>query len=117
MQWMGTSNYEYYGAYVPHLLDLLRSGDTEKAMEEYWRVQPARNARSTTMSSGGANLVHRYLWKFQAWLNGYNGGPIRQPAMKLSDGQMSISADGAKKAGITSADEPFAEFYVGRNPA
>jgi 4-hydroxy-tetrahydrodipicolinate synthase len=117
MQWMGTSNYEYYGAYVPNLLDLLRSGDTERAMEEYWRIQPARNARSTTMSSGGANLVHRYLWKFQAWLNGYNGGPIRQPAMKLSDGQMRISADGARKAGITSSDEPFADFYVGRNPA
>jgi 4-hydroxy-tetrahydrodipicolinate synthase len=117
MQWMGTSNYEYYGAYVPHLLDLLRSGNTEEAMEEYWRIQPARNARSTTMSSGGANLVHRYLWKFQAWLNGYNGGPIRQPAMKLSDGQMRISAEGARKAGITSSDEPFADFFVGRNPA
>jgi 4-hydroxy-tetrahydrodipicolinate synthase len=117
MQWMGTSNYEYYGSYVPQLLELLQDGETEKAMEEYWRIQPARNARSTTMSSGGANLVHRYLWKFQAWLNGYNGGPVRQPAMKLSDGQMRTSAEGARKAGIISADEPFADFYVGRNPA
>jgi 4-hydroxy-tetrahydrodipicolinate synthase len=117
MQWMGTSNYEYYGAYAPRLLELLHAGDTERAMEEYWRIQPARNARSATMSSGGANLVHRYLWKFQAWLNGYNGGPIRQPAMKLSDGQMRTSAEGARKAGITSTDEPFADFFVGRNPA
>ncbi|HET9204495.1 MAG TPA: dihydrodipicolinate synthase family protein [Acidimicrobiia bacterium] len=117
MQWMGTSNYEFYGAYAPRLLELLHAGDTERAMEEYWRIQPARNARSATMSSGGANLVHRYLWKFQAWLNGYNGGPIRQPAMKLSDGQMRTSAEGARKAGITSADEPFADFFVGRNPA
>jgi 4-hydroxy-tetrahydrodipicolinate synthase len=117
MQWMGTSNYEYYGGYVPRLLDLLHAGDTERAMEEYWRVQPARNARSNTMSTGGANLVHRYLWKFQAWLNGYNGGPIRQPAMKLSDAQMRTSADGARKAGIITTDEPFADFFVGRNPA
>ncbi len=117
MQWMGTSNYEYYGSYAPRLLQLLHAGDTERAMEEYWRIQPARNARSATMSSGGANLVHRYLWKFQAWLNGYNGGPIRQPAMKLSDGQMKTSAEGARKAGITSVDEPFADFFVGRNPA
>jgi 4-hydroxy-tetrahydrodipicolinate synthase len=117
MQWMGTSNYEYYGGYVPRLLELLHAGDTGGAMEEYWRVQPARSARATTMSTGGANLVHRYLWKFQAWLNGYNGGPIRQPAMKLSDQQMRTSAEGVRRAGIISTDEPFADFFVGRNPA
>jgi 4-hydroxy-tetrahydrodipicolinate synthase len=117
MQWMGTSNYEYYGSYVPRLLELLRGGDTRQAMEEYWHIQPARNARAATMSSGGANLVHRYLWKFQAWLNGYNGGPIRQPAMKLSDSQMRTSAEGLRKVGIGPADEPFAEFFSGRNPA
>lgn len=117
MQWMGTSNYEYYGPYVPRLLAMLHAGKREEAMGEYWRIHPARQARSATMSSGGANLVHRYLWKFQAWLNGYNGGPIRQPAMKLSDSQMRASADGVRKAGIASADESFAEFFVGRNPA
>lgn len=117
MQWMGTSNYEYYGSYVPRLLGLLHAGDTQKAMEEYWRIEPARNARSKTMSSGGANLVHRYLWKFQAWLNGYNGGPIRQPAMKLSESQMRTSAEGLRKAGIASAGDPFADFFSGRNPA
>jgi 4-hydroxy-tetrahydrodipicolinate synthase len=117
MQWMGTSNYEYYGGYVPRLLDLLHTGDTGGAMEEYWRIQPARDARASTMSSGGANLVHRYLWKFQAWLNGYNGGPIRQPAMKLSDAQMRTSAEGARKAGIITDHEPFADFFIGRNPA
>jgi hypothetical protein len=30
---------------------------------------------------------------------------------------MRTSAEGARKAGIISADEPFADFYVGRNPA
>jgi 4-hydroxy-tetrahydrodipicolinate synthase len=117
MQWMGTSNYEYYGAYVPRLLELLHSGQREEAMEEYWRIQPARSARSATMSSGGANMVHRYVWKFQAWLNGYNGGPIRQPAMKLSESQMRTAAEGVREAGITAADEPFADFFLGRNPA
>ncbi|MGH8957696.1 MAG: dihydrodipicolinate synthase family protein [Acidimicrobiia bacterium] len=117
MQWMGTSNYEYYGSYVPRLLELLHGGDTQRAMEEYWRIQPARDARTATMSSGGANLVHRYLWKYQGWLNGYNGGPIRQPAMKLSESQMRTSAEGLRKADITTADEPSAEFFIGRNPA
>lgn len=117
MQWIGTSNYEYYGDYVPRLVELLHAGKRAEAMDEYWRIQPARDARSATMSSGGANLVHRYVWKFQAWLNGYNGGPIRQPAMKLSEGQMRTAAEGLRKTGIAPADEPFADFFVGRNPA
>lgn len=116
MQWMGTSNYEYYGDYVPRLLDLLQVGDFDEAMKLFWSIDPARNARSKTMSSGGANLVHRYLWKFQAWLNGYNGGPIRQPAMKLSEDQMRTVTAGARAAGIIEDHEPFEEFFVGRNP-
>jgi len=49
-------------------------------------------------------------------LTGYNGGPIRQPAMKLSDSQMRTSAEGVRKAGIAAGDEPFSDFFVGRNP-
>ncbi len=46
MQWMGTSNYEYYGSMCPELLELLHGGDTQRAMEEYWRIQPpATHAR------------------------------------------------------------------------
>jgi dihydrodipicolinate synthase/N-acetylneuraminate lyase len=115
MQWMGTSNYEYYGGYVPRLLDLLLADKTDEAMQAYWAMQPARTARANTMNTGGANLVHRYLWKFQGWLNGYNGGPIRQPAMKLSETQMHTSVEGLRKAGVSLADEPFSDFFVGRN--
>lgn len=80
------------------------------------RATGVPSARATTMETGGANLVHRYLWKFQAWLNGYNGGPLRQPAMKLSENQMRISAEGLDKAGVSAAHEPFADFFIGRNP-
>lgn len=116
MQWMGTSNYEYYGGYVPRLLDLLHDGRTDEAMEAYWSIQPARTARAATMNTGGANFVHRYLWKFQGWLNGYNGGPLRQPTMKLSDSLMRTSVDGLRRAGRDVADEPFADFFAGRHP-
>ena len=115
MQWIGTSNYEYYGDAVPRMMEMLCSGETEKAMDLYWQIEPARRARAATTGSG-ANLVHRYLWKFQAWLNGYNGGPLRQPMMKLSERQMKLAADGVRAAGIAPADEPFADFFTGRNP-
>lgn len=101
MQWVGTSNYEYYGNSVPLMFELLKKGDREAALELYWRIQPARVMRANIQAEfGGANFIHRYLWKYQGWLNGYNGGPLRQPAMKLADGQMRRAAEGLIKSGI-----------------
>lgn len=118
MPWMGTSNYEYYGDSMPRMLNALNSGRREEALEIYWKVQPARATRGAEQATfAGANFIHRYLWKFQAWLNGYNGGPLRQPAMKLSDGQMRRVADGLRRAGIVDCQEDFAEYFRSRNPS
>ena len=37
--------------------------------------------------------------------------------MKLSESQMRTSVEGLRKAQIAFSDEPFAEFFIGRNPA
>lgn len=118
MPWMGTSNYEFYGDLVPRMLDALNHGRRDDAMKLYWQIQPARTARLTEQATfSGANFIHRYLWKYQAWLNGFNGGPLRQPAMKLSDPQMRRMADVVRRAGIADPKEDPASFFVGRNPA
>ena len=57
-----------------------------------------RLAEQATFS--GANFIHRYLWKYKAWLNGYNGGPVRQPAMKINDGQMRRIRESLVKSGM-----------------
>lgn len=116
--WMGTSNYEYLGASVPKMVAHMNAGEREAAFEEYWRVQPARSMRAQLQAAfAGANFNHRYLWKYQAWLQGYNGGPIRQPAMKLTDTQMRTAATGVYEAGlIDEIPTDFASFFVGRNP-
>ena len=118
LQWMGTSNYEYYGDRTPRMFEALRAGKTDTAMDLYWEVEPARAARSAEMAAvSSSNFVPRYLWKYQAWLNGYNGGPIRQPAMKLSDSQMRRAADGLIASGIIEHQPTdLAEYFVGRNP-
>jgi hypothetical protein len=41
-------------------------------------------------SSLGGGIVPRLLWKYQYWLDGFNGGPIRQPHLRLNDRQMGI---------------------------
>jgi 4-hydroxy-tetrahydrodipicolinate synthase len=117
-QWMGTSNYEYFGGTVPQYFKLLRQGEFERAMKIYWQIQPVRGARMAEQASfGGANFIHRYMWKYQAWLNGYNGGPIRQPVMKLNGGQMRRLREALVRAGLEPSQEDPAQFYIGRNPA
>lgn len=117
--WIGTSNYEYYGSTVPKYLAALRSGDRQEALRLYWQIQPARQAREALRAqASGANFNHRYLWKYQAWLQGYNGGPLRAPAMKLSDAQMRRAAEGLVASGLlASVPDDFGAFFVGRNPA
>jgi len=116
-QWMGTSNYEYWGDAVPRYFSLLQRGLLEPAMEIYWRINPARQARVAIQATfAGANLIHRYLWKYQGWLHGYNGGPMRQPVMKLNDSQMRSVREPLLKSGFSLAEEDATAFYVGRNP-
>lgn len=116
-QWMGTSNYEYWGGAVPEYFKLLLEGKSERAMEIYWRINPARQARVAIQTTfAGANFIHRYLWKYQGWLHGYNGGPMRQPVMKLNDSQMRTVREPLLKSGFKLADEDALDFYRGRNP-
>jgi 4-hydroxy-tetrahydrodipicolinate synthase len=117
MQFMGTSNYEYWGPAIPRIFKLLQEGQFDQAMELYWKINPARQARVQAQATfAGANFIHRYLWKYQAWLQGYNGGPMRQPIMKMNDGQMRLVRDGLVRSGFDLKDEDATAFYAGRNP-
>ena len=81
------------------------------------RRPSARQARVAIQATYvGANFIHRYLWKYQGWLQGYNGGPMRQPVMKLNDSQMRSVREPLLKSGFKLADEDAVTFYTGRNP-
>jgi 4-hydroxy-tetrahydrodipicolinate synthase len=116
-QWSGTSGYEIFGAELPALFKLLREGKHDEAMENYWRIDPVRQLR-TQLSAymSGAHFINRSLWKYWAWLNGYNGGPLRQPVNKVGDREMCQSREAMLRAGFKLKDESFADYFVGRNP-
>lgn len=118
MQFMGTSNYEYMGGEVPRYFDLLQRGAYDDAMDAYWRLHAARRASSQVSSeaSAGTRTVHRLVWKYQYWLNGFNGGPVRQPQARINDGQMATLRKGLVASGFELGDEEDHEFFVGRNP-
>lgn len=120
MQFMGTSNYELVGPVVPQMFELLSDKATwDKGMALYWRIAPARRAHAAVCTPLVANtgLVPRMHWKYQGWLNGYNGGPIRQPHMRISAGQMATLRGAAVASGLAVTADDDALFYTGRNPA
>jgi len=113
-QYTGTSNTEYYGTSVPRMFELARAGDMDAAMELYWQIQPARAANAQITQTTG--FINRMQWKFQGWLQGMNGGPLRQPTMKVPDRTMAILRRGLEESGLEPETAPNHAFFEGRNP-
>jgi 4-hydroxy-tetrahydrodipicolinate synthase len=117
MPFMGTSNYEYFGPMIPRIFKLIEQGKHPDAMKLWWQIHPGRLANAAANSIGGTNFIHRMLWKYQGWLSGFNGGPLRQPTMRLVDSQMRALRLGLENSGLEVSSAPFHEFFTGRNPA
>lgn len=117
MQWMGTSGYESFGDRVPRWFRMLHDGKWDEGMELYWSYQAAREAKGAwSQTWAGSNLIHRVGWKYLAWLQGYNGGLLRMPQMRLHPGQMRMLRAGIEASGYSvPADD--SGFFEGRNPA
>jgi 4-hydroxy-tetrahydrodipicolinate synthase len=116
MQFAGTSNYELYGAMMPAIFRLLQVGQFEEATRLYWQLHPARKAhQALSVHLQQTLFIHRMLWKFEGWLHGFNGGPSRNPTMRLNDNQMNSLRQGLIKAGLKPTDEPNHAFFVGRH--
>ena len=74
-------------------------------MRVYWQIHPIRMTRLADMASfAGANFIHRNSWKYQGWLNGFNGGPLRLPVMKITDAAAHRLRDAMIKAGTIPSD-------------
>jgi 4-hydroxy-tetrahydrodipicolinate synthase len=119
LQWAGTSNYELYRDRMPKIFKLMTTGKFEEAMQAWWQLHPIRLAHMAAQGTHmpGTKLIHRTYWKYQGWLNGLNGGPLRQPTQKLSDAHMRQLRIAFKAGGLEPTPEPDAEFFVGRHPA
>lgn len=117
MKFMGTSNYEYYGDRIPKILGLLQDSSTyDQGMTEWWALHPARLANSavTAEISAGTSTVHRLVWKYQGWLNGFNGGPVRPPVPRINDTQMQRLRSAAIASGLTVTTDDDVAFFQGR---
>lgn len=111
----GTNYSAYYGPWLPNVHKLIQAGKYDEATQEWYRVDPARKAFSgVPMAMSG--MINRTIWKYQAWLQGYNGGPIPQPTPRLHGRDMAALRRGLEAAGLAPTSDPDALFFVGRNP-
>jgi dihydrodipicolinate synthase/N-acetylneuraminate lyase len=115
MQWMGTSAYESFGDRPPTWFKLLHDGRWDEAMELYWSYQPGREAKGAFHATfAGANLIHRNGWKYLSWLQGFNGGTLRMPQMRLSPNQRRSLRQGLAGSGYDLPDDDEG-FLLGRH--
>jgi 4-hydroxy-tetrahydrodipicolinate synthase len=117
IQLSATSDHEYYGPMIPKVFKLLRDGQFDEATRIYWQLHPARKIKGqVAQQMHGGHFINRYVWKFQGWLQGYNGGPLRMPTQRIHDPQMQALRKGLADAGLNPSMEPFSQFFIGRNP-
>ena len=116
LQLIATSNTEYFGGAIPRAFALATEGKLDEAMALWWQIQPARRANANAAPGGGTDVVNRMAWKYQAWLSGYNGGPLRIPVPRLTGKQMTELRGGLAASGLEVTQDDDASFYVGRNP-
>jgi dihydrodipicolinate synthase/N-acetylneuraminate lyase len=118
IRWIGTSNYECMAGEVPRYFAMLQEERFEEAMEIYWRLHPIRHADFEVVGEAvrGTALVPRLVWKYQGWLHGFNGGPIRSPHHRINDRQMAILRRAVEQTGLPVAEGTDADFFIGRNP-
>jgi 4-hydroxy-tetrahydrodipicolinate synthase len=118
LQFSGTSNTAWMSDYYPKAFELARSGRWEEAMAMYWKVNPARNANGAAAMSyaGGTGVLNRTMWKYQDWLAGFNGGPLRGPAMRVPDRFMKQLRQGLAASGLPVTPDADSAFMVSRHP-
>jgi 4-hydroxy-tetrahydrodipicolinate synthase len=117
IRYSATSNTEYFGGTIPHVFDLLEAGDYDEATRIYWQIHPARRANAAASTYvAQTHFINRMLWKYQGWLMGFNGGPLRQPTMRIHDAQMNALRNALIESGLEPERAGNREFFIGRNP-
>lgn len=118
IQLSATSDHEFWGPTIPEAMRLLREERFDEVTDLYWKMHPARKAKGAIAQQlNGGHFIDRQLWKFQGWLRGYNGGPLRLPTQRIHDPQMNQLKNGLLASGFEPTSDSFRDFFVGRNPA
>jgi 4-hydroxy-tetrahydrodipicolinate synthase len=112
----GTNYSAYYGPVLPKVFRLVQEGRFDEATAIFYKLDPARKAFGSVGNWSGG-LINRTMWKYEGWLQGYNGGPLRHPTGRVYARDMVALRRGQEAAGLNPTRDPDEAFFVGRNPA
>ena len=112
----GTNFAAYYGPWIPRIHRLLQDGRYDEATEAFYKLAPAR-AAFNGVPQGSNGLINRTMWKYESWLQGYNGGPLRHPTPRVYARDMAAMRRGQELSGLAPTADPDEAFFTGRNPA
>lgn len=117
LQVIATSNTEYYSSAAPQMLALAQAGKSDEALGLLWQIAPAWRANEAVAPIPAAHTVHRMAWKYQAWLAGFNGGPLRMPTTRIVWKEMHSFRHALIESELPVTSDADELFFVGRNPA
>ena len=101
IQFSATSNTEYFGPMIPRIFKLLAGGQLRRGDAPLLADQSGAQGESRRQRLHDTDQVHPpHDVEVQGWLNGFNGGPMRRPTMRLNDAMMKMLRDGLVKSGI-----------------
>ena len=112
----GTNYSAYYGPILPSVFNMIREGRFAEATETFYRLDAARKAFGSVPQAGNG-LINRMMWKYESWLQGYNGGPLRHPTGRVYQRDMVALRRGQEASGMNPTTDPDEAFFIGRNPA
>lgn len=98
------------------MLALAREGKTDEALDLLWQIAPAWKANGNVAPLPHGHVVNRAAWKYQAWLAGFNGGPLRMPGTRLHSGEMQAFRRALAASGLPVTSDPDEAYFTGRCP-
>lgn len=111
----GTNYSAYYGPTLPQVYRLIQEGRYDEATAIFYKLDAARKA-FTSVPQASNGLINRMMWKYEGWLQGYNGGPLRHPTARVYQRDMIALRRGQEASGLNPTSDSDEAFFVGRNP-
>lgn len=111
----GTNYSAFYGPVLPKVYKLIQAGRFDEATAIFYQLDAARKAFGSVPQAGNG-LINRMMWKYEGWLQGYNGGPLRHPTARVYSRDMVALRRGQEASGLNPTADADEAFFVGRNP-
>ena len=99
------------------LVSFGRSGNSPESLQAVTLAESlVADVRHLFVTCNSEGALNRTQWKYQDWLAGFNGGPLRAPTLRIPDRFMKSLRQGLVASGCEVTSDPDSAFMTGRHP-